>query len=127
MIDFSNLQWKWGREAWVGKPLSSGKRTLLSALVLAGSLYNAFSGLWLQQTSRSGSDAIDGFLGGVTLGLSFALWFMGLRGAGRGWRRMPAACRSAGGSFAPAPGWSQGWRARWAWPMCRKTATSGPW
>jgi len=87
MIDFSNLQWKWGREAWVGKPLSSGKRTLLSALVLAGSLYNAFSGLWLQQTSRSGSDAIDGFLGGVTLGLSFALWFMGLRGAGRGWRR----------------------------------------
>jgi signal transduction histidine kinase len=87
MIDFSSLQWKWGRETLLGKSLSSGKRTLLSAMVLAGSLYNAFSGLWLQQASRSGSDAINGFLGGVTLGLSFALWFAGLRGAGRGWRR----------------------------------------
>jgi len=87
MIEFSSLQWKWGRETLLGKPISSGSRTLLSALVLAGSLYNALSGLWLHPTSHSGSEAFDGFLGGITLGLSFALWFMGLRGAGRGWRR----------------------------------------
>lgn len=87
MIGFSNRQWWWGRETLLGIPISSGSRTLLSALVLAGSLYNALSGLWLHPASHSGSDAFDGFLGGVTLGLSFALWFMGLWDAGKGWRR----------------------------------------
>ncbi|MCE1203933.1 MAG: histidine kinase [Holophagaceae bacterium] len=77
----------WGRETLLGKPISSGKRTLLSALVLAGSLYNAFGGLFPTRSSLSGSDVTDGFFGGVTLGLSFALWFMGLKVAGRGWRR----------------------------------------
>ncbi len=85
MNEASIRQW-WRRETFLGKPLSSGKRTLLSALVLAGSLYNAFGGLFSASSAPS-SGVADGFLGGVTLGLSFALWFMGLKVAGRGWRR----------------------------------------
>ncbi len=86
MSEGSIRQW-WQTETFLGKPISGGKRTVLSALVLAGSLYNAFGGLLASASSPSRGEVTDGFLGGVTLGLSFALWFMGLKVAGRGWRR----------------------------------------
>lgn len=85
MSEESIRHW-WLGESFLGKPISTGKRTLLSALVLSGSLYTTFGGLF-SGSSTHPSGVADGFLEGVTLGLSFALWAMGLKAAGRGWRR----------------------------------------
>lgn len=88
MTDFWKHPVGWGREVCAGKPQGSARRSLLAALVLAGSLSVAFHGLFpTVLVSLLGGDVAGGFLEGITLGMACGLWFAGLRGAGRGWRR----------------------------------------